>query len=151
MNRRHFFRRAALVALLPMGAVALSACSKYEPMKLELGEAECPVCRMKITERPFAAQIRDKAGTYHFFDDFGCAVHWIKAQQLPEHELTLWVIDHKGGYWIDARRAVYMEGPQSPHGFNLAASAIPKTGDLDYQAAKALALSKPAPALAPAQ
>lgn len=145
MHRRHFFRRVLGLTLIPAGASLLSACSKYEPMKLEEGQAECPVCKMKITARPFAAQIRDKAGAYHFFDDFGCAVHWIRAEQLPEHELTFWVIDHKGGYWIDARRAVYVEGPESPHGFNLAASAIPQTGELDYEAAKAAALAKPAP------
>jgi len=145
MNRRHFFRRVSAFALLPLGAGVLSACSKHEPMKLDEGQAECPVCRMKITARPFAAQIRDKTGAYHFFDDFGCAVHWIKAQQLPEHELSFWVIDYKGGYWIDAKRAVYQQGPQSPHGFNLAASTIPQTGELDYAAAKAAALALPAP------
>lgn len=145
MLRRHFFRHALGLALMPAGATLLSACSKHDPMPLKDGEAVCPVCRMTVTARPFAAQIRDKAGTYHFFDDFGCAVHWIKTQQVPEHELTFWIIDYKGGYWIDARRAVYMQGPESPHGFNLAASTIPKTGDLDYDAAKAIALARPAP------
>jgi len=145
MNRRHFFRHAAALALLPLGASLLAGCSKYEPMPLDAGEAECPVCKMKINERPFAAQIRDRSGTYHFFDDFGCAVHWIQARQLSEDELAFWVVDYRGNYWIDARKALYKQGPQSPHGFNLAASTIPGTGDLDYAAAKAFALSKPAP------
>lgn len=136
MDRRHFFRRAAALACVPLGGSLLSACGGPSPAEVAVGEARCAFCDRIISARPFAAQIVDGAGATRFFDDFGCAVHWIGQQQVAEHSLTFWVMDYKGGYWIDAYTAVYSAGPQSPRGYNLVASTIPGMGELSYAEAR---------------
>jgi len=142
MNRRHFFRQAAGLAALPLTGLALTACNSVEPGKLVLGESICEHCQNVIAQKAFAAQLRDAAGDYHVFDDFGCAVRWIREQKLAEETLTFWVMDHRGGYWIDAFKAHYHGGETSPRGYNLAAATVPGNGGIDYAAARDQVLSR---------
>jgi len=143
MNRRHFFRQTAGLVVLPLTGFALGGCGSPKPAELAWGEASCEYCRQSITDKRFAAQIRDGDGASHFFDDVGCAVRWIRAKTLPEHTLGFWVMDFRGGYWVDAFKAHYHDGETSPKGYNLAASAIPGNGGRDFAEAKAYALARP--------
>ncbi|QID16334.1 hypothetical protein G3580_01045 [Nitrogeniibacter mangrovi] len=144
MNRRHFFRQAAALATVPLTGFGLTACSEVQPARLALNETHCEYCKAAITQRPFAAQVRDAGGATHFFDDFGCAVRWIQGQDLPESRLHFWVMDYHGGYWVDAFKAHYHGGTPSPQGYNLTASTIPGGPDMSYPAARDAVLARPA-------
>jgi hypothetical protein len=144
MNRRHFFRQSAGLALWPLVAGGLSACGRDTPLEVKLGESHCAYCDSVIADARFAAQVRVPAGDHHLFDDFGCALRWIKDQTLPEHTVAFWVMDHRGGYWVDAFTAHYYPDTPSPQGYDLAASTVPAEGQLDFAEAKARVLARPA-------
>jgi hypothetical protein len=143
MNRRHFFRQAAGLAALPLTGWALSGCSSPEPGNVSLGESTCEYCRQVIKDKRFAAQIRDAEGAQHLFDDFGCAVRWMQAQTQAEDSMMFWVMDYRGGYWINAFKAHFHGGKASPKGYDLAAATVPGNGGRDYAAARAYVLARP--------
>ncbi len=128
MNRRHFFRQAAGLAALPLAGFSLSGCSQAAPVDVKWGESTCAVCNMVIAEKRFAAQIRDAAGKHHLFDDVGCGIRWLKTQGVPEDKVSFWVMDYRGGYWVDAFKAQYLPGKPSPMGYDLAALTVPGEG-----------------------
>ena len=142
MNRRHFFRQVAALAALPLAGHTLTGCSRAAPVEVTWGESRCAVCNMVIAEKRFAAQIRDAAGAHHLFDDVGCAIRWLEDRALAEDAVSFWVIDYKGGYWVDAFSAHYLSGKKSPMGYDLVASTVPGEGDLAYAQARDRVLAR---------
>ncbi len=101
----------------------------------------CERCKMAISERRFAAQVIDpRTGKVYKFDDLGCAVLWMDEEKIPWREKAiLWITDAKTGEWIDARKALYMEGAITPMAYGLAAyskKTLPKgTRPVDFKTA----------------
>ncbi len=90
------------------------------PAPLSLGEDACDVCRMIISELPFAAQIRSDGGRVERFDDLGCLAERIHKGPPP---LEGWVVDHPTRQWIAAETAVFVQkaGLRTPMSSALAA------------------------------
>lgn len=105
----------------------LSACGEAStgPAPLALGEDACDVCRMIISELPYAAQLRQAGGAVAKFDDLGCLAERLKKGPVPAE---VWIVDHPSGRWIDARRAVYVrrKGLKTPMASELAAFEAPQ-------------------------
>jgi hypothetical protein len=81
---------------------------------------------MVVSDPYHAAQIRQPAaegrGKVHRFDDFGCAVIWLDEQEWRDHpEVEFWVTDHRTGEWIDASKAVFVQGRITPMEYGLGA------------------------------
>ncbi len=89
----------------------------------------CEHCRMTISDRHFATQIRSASdGTLRHFDDPGCAVLGQGDAGSPDDEI--WVRDAKGDAWLDARSARFSTGHKTPMGHGYGATK--DEGDLDW-------------------
>ena len=102
----------------------------------------CTRCKMVISDRRFATQIRGGPKNTAFkFDDIGCATTW-RVEKLKEHPwlaepgTRFWVAEFggKSEKWLDARSAHYLSGKTSPMGYNYAAFADAQAGTIAYEA-----------------
>ena len=62
MKRRHFFRQAAGLALLPLAGTLLGGCEKDPnsgPVDVKWDRQVCERCSMILSDTRYAAQIRD--------------------------------------------------------------------------------------------
>ena len=143
-------RRRALLAhgfaLTPLASL-LSACgdegSWPEGMvAFKWDRDNCTRCKMSISDRRFAVQIRGgPKNTFFKFDDIGCATTW-RAENLKDHPwmteaaTRFWVaeFDGKGEKWLDARKAFYLGGKTSPMGYNYGAFAKPQADTIPFEA-----------------
>lgn len=95
------------------------------PPAIAYGEAECELCKMIISEEPFAAAavIRGQGGvTKVAFDDIGCLLDFLRDQSRPAR-LIGFVHDYESRQWIDVARAVLVRSDalQTPMASRLAA------------------------------
>lgn len=142
LSRRSFIGRLAAggFVVTPLAA-ALSACSRGGNWPEGMAEIKwdrdtCTRCRMVISDRRFAVEVRGGPKDEVFkFDDIGCAVIWLKDKEWGK-EARIWVADaaSQGGDigWLDARKAHYVGGKTSPMGYNLAAYPLLQAGSLDF-------------------
>jgi len=126
-----------------MFSLMLSACTGEQetgPVEVKWDQNNCERCRMMLSDRNFAAQIRyfpeNKRSGVVKFDDIGCAVLWLKKQQWKDDpETQIWVADHRSGEWIDARKATYIRKNNSPMGYDLGAQTEAATDGLNFDQA----------------
>ncbi len=142
-GRRHFFTQLGVGAfvLTPLAAL-LSACGKSgwpEGMaEIKWDRDTCVRCRMAISDRRFAAQVRGGPKDQVFkFDDIGCVVFWLRDQAWGDDpNVRLWVADAASTpdrlTWIDPRQAHYVGGKTSPMGYNFAAYAEAPAGSISF-------------------
>jgi copper chaperone NosL len=138
LHRCHYFLFFSALALV------LSACSgepETGPVEVKWDQNNCERCRMMLSDRYFAAQIRyfpeAKRSMVVKFDDIGCAVLWLEDQQWKDDPKTqIWVADHHSGEWIDARTATYIRKKNSPMGYDLGAQAEADHDGLNFVEAK---------------
>lgn len=137
-------RRLFLTGILSAG---LAGCSKSAEGTEEIhyGRESCAKCGMIISDPHFAAEIRGGPDRQlKKFDDAGCAVNWLEAQEWRADSTTaFWVMDADTGQsWLMAKTAWYKPGAMSP--MNYGYSAHPQKQDqmVDFDTMKAAALSK---------
>lgn len=116
---------SATFRLALAGAVAALACgpgADTGPAELAWDRDACERCRMAISDRHFAAQVRlEGVRAAHVFDDLGCALLWIDASDAAAREI--WVRSPDGTAWLDAREARYVGERHTPmsYGFGTVA------------------------------
>jgi len=129
--------------LLPTVLLFISGCSG-DPgagaVIVEWEQDSCQRCNMILSDRFHAAQVRYKpAGApteVYLFDDVGCAVVWLEEQEWKSDPATeLWVNEYKTGSWIDARKAFYITGQQTPMQYGLGAQLAATPGSVSFEAA----------------
>ncbi len=138
LYRCHYFLLFALLSLV------LSACSSQPetgPVEVKWDQNNCERCRMMLSDRYFAAQIRyfpeAKRSRVVKFDDIGCATIWLKDQQWKNDPKTqIWVADFRSGEWIDAGKATYIRKNNSPMGYDLGAQAEAEPDGLNFAEAR---------------
>lgn len=108
------------------------------PVEIKWDRDTCERCRMAISDKRFAAQVRDPNRKVHKFDDIGCAMFWVAHQAFNELSANseYWVADYRGGNWLDARKANFLHGKKSPMGYHYAALAEAEAGTVSYQEMK---------------
>lgn len=90
----------------------------------------CEHCRMTVSDRRFATQIRSASDNeVHHFDDPGCAALWAGAAGSRDDEI--WVRDAQGDGWLDARSARFGTGYTTPMGYGYGATGDGE-GGLDW-------------------
>ncbi len=135
----------ALAASTLLALAALAACSGDSgtgPGAVTWDRDACERCRMVLSDRRFAAQVRvpaeqeGKRSRLHRFDDVGCAVLWLDQQPFKDRPgIEIWVTDHQSGEWIDARTAHYVRVRNTPMEYGLGAQRAPAGGALDFRQA----------------
>jgi hypothetical protein len=146
MDRRRFL--ACGIAMTPLAAAlsSLGGCGRKgdwpEGMEPIVWDRDtCVLCKMVISDRRFAGQLRGGPKNTAFkFDDPGCVAVWLddKARDHPwmnEPATRLWIADVTTSgselAWLDGRQAHYV-GRTSPMGFNFGAVAHPQAGSVDF-------------------
>ncbi len=127
----------------------LAACHqehKTGPVEVKWDRDTCVRCSMALSDRRFAVQVRggQKHMTYKF-DDFGCAVFWLKDQPWAGEPATeIWIRDMRSDMWLDARRAYYVANNTTPMAYGYGAVAAPEAGVVNFDEARKriLALGK---------
>lgn len=149
MDRRKFVSTLPALAAGPYLGAVLAGCSSEPltgPAEIKWDRDVCVRCSMVISERAYAAQIRDPMKKVHKFDDFGCAIFWKEHQTFSDAEIEFWVPDARaepvGGTWLDARQATYLAGRRSPMGYGFAAVAPGTPETVGYDAARKAVLAK---------
>lgn len=134
-----------LVFALP-AVILLNACSAEPgngPAEVKWDRTACERCRMVLSDRHFAAQVRylpagKKRSKVVQFDDIGCATLWLQDKPWKDDPQTrIWVADHRNGAWINARTASYIKDKLTPMEYGLGAQSDPVPGALDFEQAKA--------------
>ena len=143
-------RRELLLGCAAAQALWLIGCGEKDPDhgpgKIHWDRDTCVRCRMIISDRHYAAQIRggEKHKIYKF-DDIGCALFWIKEQNIPwadDPNTEIWVTDYKTGAWLDARKAQYIANKTTPMLYGYGAIHDPAPGSVDFETMKAAILAK---------
>jgi copper chaperone NosL len=125
-------RWALFPALLIGCACAVGPAAAVDPV---MGEDACAHCRMTIVSRATAAQIVRPGDEPVFFDDLGCLRDYL-LHQPPAADAVIYVADHRGGVWADARTARYTKtGTATPMASGLLAHADEASRDADTAAA----------------
>jgi copper chaperone NosL len=105
--------------------IALFGCHarRDEPPIVRWGEENCAVCRMLISDPPFAAAMVMRDGEVRKYDDVGCLLNESNQRLVNAHRL--WVRRYDADGWLDARRAWFVVSQRiaSPMGYGIAAFA----------------------------
>lgn len=143
--------RADVVRVLAMLAllVSLAACNqpKTGPVEIRYGRDTCALCNMIISDPRYATQIRGGPGHEAYkFDDIGDALVFLERQTWKDQpNVEFWVMDvEKGKTWLDARKAFYLGGMQSPMAHGYGALAEPRPGTVGFDTMRALAKKRAA-------
>ncbi len=140
---RSLFRLTAVALLLGL----LAACQqepKTGPVEVKWDRDTCVRCSMALSEKRYAAQVRGgpKRQAYKF-DDFGCAMFWLKDKPWANEPATeIWVMDMRSDTWIDARRAYYVPNKMTPMAYGFGAVALPEPGSVSFEEARKQVLAK---------
>lgn len=117
----------------------LAACSEQStgPVEVKWDRDVCDRCRMMLSDRKHAAQVR--GGAKHMvykFDDVGGAILWLQDKEWKDDPATeVWVTDHRNEMWIDAKKAWYLTGQITPMEFGLGAQADEAEGAMSFEQA----------------
>jgi copper chaperone NosL len=117
--------------------LTLAACQKevdFSPRKPNYDRDVCHVCKMGITDAPYEVQAINERGEVRWYDDIGCL-----AEDMREHDFNkwkgqkykIWINDAETGEWIDAEKAWYRFGDETPMGYGYGALKE-KTADTLY-------------------
>jgi copper chaperone NosL len=133
--------RLGFGALL-LGLAACSGDPGSGPLDVKWDRFSCERCRMVLSDRKHAAQVRvpqaEGRSRVLFFDDLGCALVWLEDKPFRDDPKTeVWVADWRSGAWIDARKAHYLSGQVTPMEYGLGAQADDAPGALWFAEARA--------------
>ena len=149
MKRRRFIGLLPAPILAAFGAgIVLGGCNQEPaagPVDIKWDREVDPRCSMVISDKHFAAQIRDQNRKVWKFDNVGCAIFWLAHQTFNEEtaRVEFWVNDYENpGQWLDARQANYIAGKKSPMGYHFAAVKNPTPDSVPYAEMKKRILAR---------
>ncbi len=128
--------RALFLLLL---SIPLSGCfgePATGPAPVKWDRDSCEVCRMLISDRRFAAQLRGgKRHKAYKFDDIGELVHWLGKQSWKDDpKVEIWVRDlDSGTKWLDGRKVRYLPDQHSPMNYGFGAVEDNRPGSLSFE------------------
>ncbi len=122
--------------------VFLTACEKNQtgPVEVKWDRDACERCRMVLSDRMHAAQIRggeegSKSKIYKF-DDIGGAILWLQDKSWKDDAKTeIWVNDHRDGRWLAAHDSWFIKGHITPMEFGLGAQDMKTEDAMSYREA----------------
>ena len=81
--------------------------TKKIPLKIIPNKMQDPQCHMYLSTKDFAVEVITKDYKTHFFDDPGCSILWMKAQNIDPKDVTIWAYATDTKKWINAKKAHY--------------------------------------------
>jgi nitrous oxide reductase accessory protein NosL len=115
--------------------IALSACNNevsFEPKAINFDRDDCHICLMGLTDQRYNAQAINEFGEVRFYDDIGCLAEDLRAKEQWEKwkgsKVVFWIGDagkeNEPSNWIDAKKAFYDYGKDTPMGYGYSAYAV---------------------------
>lgn len=112
----------------------MSACNNkidFKPRAINFDRDACYVCRMGLTDQRFNVQAINEFGEVRWYDDIGCLAEDLRAEeqwkQWKGSEVHYWIGDaskkNEASNWIDAEKAYYDYGKDTPMGYGYSAYA----------------------------
>lgn len=146
MRRRELFY-LPLGLLIPVGLAGCSGEPKAGPVEVKWDRDACERCRMVLSDRAHAAEVRqplaDGRSKVHLFDDVGCAVIWLRDKDWRDDPKTeFWVAGREGDGWLNARNPFYITGDTTPMEYGVGAIAVQQPGAMDFPAMTAYVLER---------
>ncbi len=129
----NFLARLAILVLMPVLFGGCFGEPETGPVKIKWDRDSCEVCRMLISDRHFAAQLRGgPKHKAHKFDDLGELIYWLEDKPWKSDPKTeIWVMDlDTGTKWLDARKARYMTNQHSPMDYGFGAIEGEREGSI---------------------
>lgn len=124
--RNRWFKALFFVTVLGFLLIGCQKKVDFSPRPLNLDRAVCYVCKMGITDQRFAVQAISPQGDVFWFDDIGCLVEFMNYPEWKDKQMDkgmIWIGDMNTGKWIDARKAKYVFGIETPMGYGYGAVA----------------------------
>ena len=131
----NWLAKAAIITVLPLFLAGCFGEPETGPVKIKWDRDTCEVCRMLISDRHHAAQLRGgPRHKAHKFDDMGELIHWLEAQTWKaDPKVEIWVRDmDTGKKWIDGRKARYMPNQHTPMDYGFGAIEGTRTGSFSF-------------------
>lgn len=126
------------------GAVAWSVVASTKlpdgPADIVWDKAACAACGMHVGEPPFAAQLIDRSGRVHAFDDPGCLFLFVEERHPDVH--AVFFRHHREERWLPAARTAFVVADKTPMGFGLAAVEVGTGQAIDYDEARRRCLAR---------
>jgi hypothetical protein len=92
-----------------------------------------PQCHMYLSGNQFSMEIITNDLKTHFFDDPGCAILWMKANNIDPSKVTIWAYTVDTKKWIDAKKAHYsISDFQTPMHYGFGAYEKNYKGYIDF-------------------
>ena len=112
--------------LLTLTALLFLACGDNQETnkaaQMHWDRDMCARCVMVISDRKNSVQIQDIATKkVDKFDDLGCMVIWAENNAKKMKDTIVWITDANTGEWIDAKKAFYTSGNNTPMGYGFSA------------------------------
>ncbi len=99
--------------LFVFAALVLAACQAPPANPVDIRELDtCARCKMAISDVRYAAEVIDKAGAPHKFDDIACMVGYIKSKQPRRDYRASYVMDYDTKQWLKTEEASFVRGDQ---------------------------------------
>lgn len=94
---------------------------------------QCPQCHMYLVGKKHTAQIITHDHKTHFFDDVGCAVLWLKTQNIEPINVIFWVFSNDTHRYVDALKAHYAINDTTPMLYGFGAYEMRQEGQIDFE------------------
>jgi len=121
--------------------VLLSSCENkvdFKAKAINFDRDNCHVCLMGLTDQRYNAQAINEYGEVRFYDDIGCLAEDIRSKEQWEKwkgsKVKFWIGDaskeNEPSNWIDAEKAFYDYGKDTPMGYGYSAYAEKPEGEV---------------------
>ena len=135
MMKTKYFVIAVLLML-----ISCNTKTNFEPRAINFDRDACYVCGMGLTDQRFNVQAINEYGEVRWYDDIGCLAEDIRATEQwgkwKGAKVQFWIGDASkkniASNWIDAKKAFYDYGTETPMGYGYAAYAEKPDTDKVY-------------------
>ncbi len=116
-----------LVLIIGFVLVSLNACKhdvNFEPKPINYDRDVCYVCKMGLDNPKYNVQAINENGKIRWYDDIGCLAEDFRDGDFDKwigNKYKIWIGDADTGKWIDAEKAWYRFGDDTPMGYGYGA------------------------------
>ncbi len=128
----------AIFMFVLLGVVSCSHETDFSPRKPNYDRDVCYVCKMGLDNPKYNVQAINEHGNVRWYDDIGCLAEDIRDMDFNKwkgQKYKIWIGDAETGEWIDAEKAYYRFGDETPMGYGYGAlkdKSEAKPGDTLY-------------------
>ncbi len=88
----------------------MTACASGPPRPVEIESTDiCERCKMALSEKQYAAELVERDGGVHKFDDIGCMIRFSVERGLKDKAAAWFVKDYESRGWLEARGAHFVK------------------------------------------